>query len=177
MRKTVLFAATAEPGGETWACRFFFPSATGNQCLGFIYENGEMTRIPTWPGGTNGFATGVNNRGQVVGWAENGVEDPTCNDPVELQFRGFILDTRTDEMTELTPLPGDDFGFQAWYWNQHDGIVSIGTLDGRPRNQALGMNNRGQGRATTVCHTGTTLLPSRLRRPKTAIRSTDFDGS
>jgi probable HAF family extracellular repeat protein len=100
-------AETTEPGGANWSCRFFFPSTTGNQCLGFVYENGVMTPIPTWPGGTNGFATGVNNRGQVVGWAENGVEDPTCNTPVVHQFRGFMLDTRTGEMTELTPLPGD----------------------------------------------------------------------
>lgn len=57
---------TASPGGETWACRFFFPASTGNQCLGFLYQGGVMTALPTWPGGTNGFATGVNSGGQVV---------------------------------------------------------------------------------------------------------------
>jgi probable HAF family extracellular repeat protein len=107
-RGTVVgIAETPEPGGENWSCQFFFPTATGNQCLGFVWEDGVMTPIPTWAGGVNGFATEVNNRGQVVGWAENGVEDPTCNPPVVLQFRGYRFDTRTGEMRELTPLPGD----------------------------------------------------------------------
>ena len=37
-----------------------------------------MTRLPTL-GGTHGFATGTNNLGQTVGWAENTVLDPTCS--------------------------------------------------------------------------------------------------
>jgi probable HAF family extracellular repeat protein len=100
-------AETDDSGGENWACQFFFPSSTGHQCLGFVWENGVMTPLPTWQGGTNGFATGINNRGQAVGWAENGVEDPTCNPPVVHQFRAFKYDVRTKEMTELLPLTGD----------------------------------------------------------------------
>ncbi len=117
-------AETDEPGGENWACQFFFASSTGHQCLGFVWENGEMTAIPTWPGGVNGFATGVNNRGQVVGWAENGVEDPTCNAPVVRQFRAYVYDTRTGDMEELAPLPGDSTS-AATAINQHGQAVGI----------------------------------------------------
>ncbi|MGH7564603.1 MAG: hypothetical protein ACREK5_09305 [Gemmatimonadota bacterium] len=163
-------AETDEPGGENWSCRFFFPSTTGHQCLGFVWENGVMTAIPTWPGGTNGFATEVNNRGQVVGWAENGVEDPTCNPPVVHQFRGFKLDTRTGEMTELTPLPGDSTstgnainergqvvgisgecsnavgGFSAQHavlWQPDGTAIDIGNLGGEAWHTPMDINEKG----------------------------------
>lgn len=68
-----------------------------------------MTPMPTL-GGYNSFATGVNNRGQVVGWAETTVEDPTCNaedgDQV-LQFRAVVWEPKMDTIRELPPLPGD----------------------------------------------------------------------
>jgi probable HAF family extracellular repeat protein len=101
-------AETAEidPLGEAWSCSFFFPSATGHTCLGFVWQDGQMNPLPTL-GGNNGFATGVNNLGQVVGWAENKVHDPTCNAPQVLQFRAVLWDTRHDEVQELPPLPGD----------------------------------------------------------------------
>jgi hypothetical protein len=38
-----------------------------------------MTALPAFPGGYNSYATAANNRGQVVGWAENGVHDPACD--------------------------------------------------------------------------------------------------
>ncbi|HET6341914.1 MAG TPA: hypothetical protein VFG78_07000 [Gemmatimonadota bacterium] len=117
-------AETDEPGGENWPCQFFFASSTGHQCLGFVWENGVMTPLPTWPGGTNGFATGINNRGQVVGWAENGVEDPTCNAPVVHQFRAFKYDTKTGGMEELAPLPGDSTS-AATAINQSGQVVGI----------------------------------------------------
>lgn len=117
-------AETDEPGGENWACRFFFASSTGHRCLGFVWENGIMTALPTWAGGTNGFATGVNNRGHVVGWAENGVEDPTCNAPVVNQFRAFKYDTRTGGMVELAPLPGDSTS-AATAINERGQVVGI----------------------------------------------------
>ena len=101
-------AETAEldPLGEAWSCSFFFPTATGHTCLGFVWQDGVMSPLPTL-GGNNGFATGVNNRGQVVGWAENTVHDPTCNAPQVLQFRAVLWDTRRDRVQELPPLPGD----------------------------------------------------------------------
>jgi probable HAF family extracellular repeat protein len=95
-----------DPLGEAWSCSAFFPTVTHHTCLGFVWDRGVMRPLPTL-GGDNGFATGVNNRGQVVGWAENTVHDPTCNLPQVLQFRAVIWDTRRDQFRELPPLPGD----------------------------------------------------------------------
>jgi probable HAF family extracellular repeat protein len=109
---TGMIAGVAETGqmdplGESWSCSFFFPTATGHICLGFVWQNGVMRPLPTL-GGNNGFATGANNRGHVVGWAENTVHDPTCNPPQVLQFRAVRWDTHHgDRIQELRPLPGD----------------------------------------------------------------------
>ena len=87
---------------------FFAPGTpTGKVCKGFRWENGVMTALPAFPGGYNSYATAVNDRGQIVGWAENGVHDPTC-DPLwqTLQFRAVIWGPK-GEMQELPPLPGD----------------------------------------------------------------------
>ena len=54
--------------------------------LGFVWQGRVMRALPTL-GGDNGFATGVNNHGQVVGWAENAIHDPTCNSPQVLLIR------------------------------------------------------------------------------------------
>jgi probable HAF family extracellular repeat protein len=91
---------------ESWSCSAFFPSVTGHTCRGFVWENGQMHALPTL-GGTNGFATGVNDRGEVVGWAETKVHDPTCNAPQVLQFRAVMWDARTRHPYELRPLHGD----------------------------------------------------------------------
>ena len=102
---------TAEdnPLGEAFSCwPFFTPGApTGKICKGFRWVNGVMTPLPPFPGGYNSYATGANNRGQVVGWAENGVHDPTCNTAFQvLRFRAVIWQPN-GEMQELPPLPGD----------------------------------------------------------------------
>jgi probable HAF family extracellular repeat protein len=99
--------ADLDPREEAWSCSFFFPSgSTGHVCRGFVWQRGEMRALPTL-GGTHGFATGANNRGQVVGWAETSAEDPTCNAPQVLGFRAALWDARSDRARELPPLPGD----------------------------------------------------------------------
>ncbi len=98
--------ADMDPLGEAWSCSAFFPSSTGHTCRGFVWERGVMRALPTLGGG-NGFATGTNNRGQTVGWAENTVHDPTCKPPQVLQFRAVIWGPRADQIQELPPLPGD----------------------------------------------------------------------
>jgi probable HAF family extracellular repeat protein len=103
-------AQTAEPDplGEAWSCSAFFPGATGRgyRCLGFAWEDGVMRALPTL-GGTHGFATGANNQGQIVGWAENTVHDPTCVPPQVLQFRAVMWGPGEGEVREMPPLPGD----------------------------------------------------------------------
>src|SRR5215831_3757518 len=66
-----------------------------------------MTPLPTFPGGYSSYATAANNRGQVVGWAENAVHDPSCDPNFQvLQFRAAIWEP-DGTMRELPPLPGD----------------------------------------------------------------------
>ena len=100
--------AQPDPLGERWSCSAFFPAPTavGHQCLGFVWQGGAMRPLPTL-GGTNGFATGANNSGEIVGWAENTVHDPTCVAPQVLQFRAVVWGPVRGEIRELPPLPGD----------------------------------------------------------------------
>lgn len=106
-------AETAEknPLGEAWSCSAFFFGPDGYICNGFAWRDGVMTELPPFQGGYNSYAAGVNNRGQIVGWAENGVRDPTCNNqpPVNqfLQFEAAIWGPGLTEMTQLPPYPGD----------------------------------------------------------------------
>lgn len=96
---------TPDPLGESWSCSAFLP-ANGQSCLGFAWESGVMRAMPTF-GGANGFAAGVNNQGQVVGWAETRVHDPTCNAPQILQFRAVVWQPQTGAIRQLRPLAGD----------------------------------------------------------------------
>ncbi|HJU64058.1 MAG TPA: hypothetical protein VJ596_00210 [Gemmatimonadaceae bacterium] len=99
--------SVADSLGEDWSCSSFIPN-TGRVCLGFFYDDGGMHALPTL-GGTHGFATGVNSRGQVVGWAETTFRDPTCNEEEGnqvLQFRAVMWTPRKGGKKELPPLPG-----------------------------------------------------------------------
>jgi len=94
---------------NNFSCYPFFAtgSPTGKVCKGFRWVNGVMTALPPFPGGFNSYATAVNNRGEIVGWAENSVTDPTCNTAFQtLQFRAVIWEP-DGTMKELPPLPGD----------------------------------------------------------------------
>lgn len=101
-------AETAEPDllNEQWSCTAFLPSVTGKICLGFFWDGNALTPL-TPLGGYQSFASGVNNAGQVVGWAETAVHDPTCNAPQVLQFRAVLWDPRKGTKRELRPLPMD----------------------------------------------------------------------
>ena len=92
--------------GENWSCSFFFPTVTKHKCVGFLWKDGVMNALPTL-GGDNGFAAGINNHGQVVGWAENTTHDPTCTPPQVLQFEAVIWGPGPGQIRQLPPFPGD----------------------------------------------------------------------
>ena len=117
---------TPEPNGETWSCSAFFsgPNRAGFTCLGFLWQNGLMRRLRPLPGGNNSFATGADNRGRVVGWAENGVHDSTCVAPQVLQFRPVIWGPRSDQIQQL-PLISNDTSGAATAINDRGQIVGI----------------------------------------------------
>ncbi len=116
---------TLQPREETWSCRIFFPGPDNEKytCLGFVWEWGRMRRLPTL-GGDNGFAASANNRRQVVGWAENTVEDPTCVHPQQLQFHAVIWDLNTNKTHQLPPFSDDSSG-AATAINDRGQVVGI----------------------------------------------------
>ena len=118
--------ATPEPNGEHWSSAAFYGGAFGFINLGFVWEQGQMRGLPPFPGGNNGFATGANNLGQVVGWAENGVHDPTCCCTQVLQFRPAMwsLGPPADQIHDLPLIPGDTSG-AATAINDNGQIVGI----------------------------------------------------
>src|SRR6266566_9953194 len=86
--------ADPEPLGEAWSSAAFYstPNNVGYINLGFIWQNNQMRGLLPFPGGNNSFATGANNFGQAVGWAENDIHDPQCVSPQVLQFRPAVWD-------------------------------------------------------------------------------------
>jgi probable HAF family extracellular repeat protein len=87
-------------------------SPTGLICRAVFWRDGMINELPTL-GGNNGQATGVNSRGQVVGWAENAVEDPTCVTPQALDYNGVVWGPGKGEIRALPPLPGDTVSLAA----------------------------------------------------------------
>jgi probable HAF family extracellular repeat protein len=101
--------AKAQPNGEVWSCSlavFNLAPPTGNVCVGFRWESGHMTALPTL-GGDNGFATGINNAGQIVGWAENSTHDLSCVSPQVLQFEAVLWGPNKNAFRQLPPYKGD----------------------------------------------------------------------
>ena len=85
----------SDPLHEDWSCELggFLLETTDLICRGFVWQNGVTRELPPL-GGHHSFATGVNSRGDVVGWAETAVHDPTCVDAQVLQFRAVLWDPK-----------------------------------------------------------------------------------
>jgi uncharacterized membrane protein len=91
------------------------------QLHGILWEHGGMTDLGTLPeGGYLSFPMGVNNRGEVVGFAQNTVPDPNS-----MGFVGYGTQTR------------------AFYWK--NGVMQdLGTLGTGTDADAALINERGQ---------------------------------
>jgi probable HAF family extracellular repeat protein len=114
-----------DPLGEAWSSAAFYPGATGTGFinLGFVWEDGVMRALPTL-GGNNGFATGANSRGLVVGWAETAVHDATCLPPQQLQFLPVVYGKKPGEIAPL-PLAAGDTSGAATAINEQGVVVGI----------------------------------------------------
>ncbi len=165
--------SVVQPRGEVFSCAQagFIPN-NGNTCLGFLWHPpGFMSALPTL-GGDNGFATGINNKGQVIGWAETSYEDPTCVSPQVLQFLPFVYDVKTEKITALQVFPGDSDGTanalndqgqmagisgicenaegaasarHAVFWENQDSTpINMGNLGGKAWNTPSSMNSKGE---------------------------------
>jgi probable HAF family extracellular repeat protein len=160
--------STVDPLGET-ACTFGVPDSH-QTCLGFLWEHGVMTPLATL-GGNNSGATGVNNRGQIVGAAENSTHDPSCISPQVLDYEAVIWGPKKGDIRELPAFSGDsvaaafainDSGqvvgesgscgsglgispiyIHAVLW-QNGSVTDLGNLGGVMNNVANAINDRGQ---------------------------------
>ncbi|MGB9429451.1 MAG: hypothetical protein WCC11_06180 [Gammaproteobacteria bacterium] len=126
--------AATQPLGESWSCAlaiFYSAPPDGHVCVGFVWQNGMMTALPTL-GGANGFATGVNNWGRIVGWAETTYHDPSCNANNQvLQFLPVMWVKQNGQYVAetLPPYSGDSDG-AATSINQKGEVVGISGLCG-----------------------------------------------
>lgn len=112
-----------DPNGEDF-CAF----GTHRQCLGATWKNGRMAALPTLPGGNNANAFDLNNQGQVVGFAENGIRDSTCltgGTPFQVFRFEAVMWGPNGEIQELPPLNGDTVGFA--FGNNDSGQVVGGS--------------------------------------------------
>jgi len=105
------FGATGED-----FCEF----GTHHQCLPVIWKSGVLEALPTLVGGSsNGSGFGLNNLGQVVGFAENGIIGDST-DPADCSIGGTpfqksqfeaVLWEPNGQLRKLRPLKGDTVGF------------------------------------------------------------------
>jgi probable HAF family extracellular repeat protein len=136
---------------------------TGLTCRPFFWQNGSMSALPTL-GGNNGQASAINNRGQVAGYAENGMADSTC--PPNTQNNRIVLGVlwENGKAQTLPPLGSDPDSEAVSINNQGDIVGYSGTCtsmnhavvweDGNPTplpdhgisgsNEAYGINDQGQ---------------------------------
>jgi probable HAF family extracellular repeat protein len=142
---------------------------TGFTCQPFLWQGGVMTSLPTL-GGSNGRAAGVNNHGQVIGWAENTIHDSTCAGKQVLQFEAVIWGPKVGQIQQLPPLAGDPDGAavaindkgqvvgisslcdhavgglsaeHAVLW-ENGMVIDLGNFGGKSFNTAAAINSRGQ---------------------------------
>jgi len=124
--------STPDPLGEDF-CTF----GTHLICLPFLWQDGLMAPLPTL-GGNNGAASGINNRGQVVGVAENTTPDSTCPSPPIPPFFPVL---------ESKPV----------VWEKGEIHQELPTIGGDPDGFASAINDNGQavgqtGNCTSVFH-------------------------
>jgi probable HAF family extracellular repeat protein len=150
--------STPDPNGED-DCN----TGTFLICLPFVWQKGTMSALPLL-GGNNGQASGINNRGQIVGGAEASMQD-SCS-IFFLQVEAVLWEN--GEVQELPPFPGDLDGFAnaindsgevtgvtgcvatntvravLWPKGPNGGVIDLGNLGGTGGNVPSDINNQGQ---------------------------------
>ncbi len=121
-----------DPNGEDF-CGF------GSQlvCRPFIWQNGAMAALPLLtgqfgPGGRNGAASAINNRGQIAGMSETAELDPTCPpvDPALSQFQKYRFKPvlwENGQVRELPTIGGDSSGIAVSINNRGQAVGGTGS--------------------------------------------------
>lgn len=153
-------SSAIDPLGEAFCAFLLMTAPTNNACLPFIWQNGVMTPLPTL-GGTNGGAMQINNRGQVVGTAENTIMDLSCpvphlnTEPVIWEGGvvnqlptiggdpGGVVDAINDKGQAVGATGNCQNSFHAVFWE--DGhATNLGNLGGTFFFEATAINNLSQ---------------------------------
>lgn len=167
--------ADLDPNGED-LCGF----GTHLTCVPFLWRAGHMSPLPT-VGGNNGQASAINNRGEVVGFAETADADPTCPPaPIEVPVL-WAKGAGGHDHYQAHPLPlvgsdPDGFAFgindhgqavgysgncitatHAVTWKNNT-VVVLQDLGGTRSNIAYVINNRGQIAGKVRSADGTTYV-------------------
>lgn len=160
--------AEPDPNGED-LCGF----GTFLTCVPFLWRDGHMSALPT-VGGNNGQASAINNRGEVVGFAETADADPTCPPaPAEVPV---LWDKGQAHPLPLVGTDPDGFAFgindrgqavgysgncffatHAVVWKNNT-VVVLQDLGGTKSNIAYVINNRGQIAGKVRSADGTTYV-------------------
>jgi uncharacterized membrane protein len=111
-------------------------------CEAGVWRRGSLSFLePLVPlsnhGGNNTQNSDSNNRGEIVGFAEDGVPDPTC----------------------IQATPGLRFDFQAVLWNVRGQIHKLATLSGDTVGFAISVNDLGQAVGASGLCSNTPLFP------------------
>ena len=121
--------------GESWSCSAFFTlNPTGYVCRGFAWQSGQLRALPTL-GGPNGFAAGANNRGEITGWAETTLFDPSCEGPGAgksgqlLQFLPVVYGPGINAVRALPLIAGDSSGAATAINDRGQAVGISGTCD------------------------------------------------
>ncbi|HVI11016.1 MAG TPA: hypothetical protein VND65_22210, partial [Candidatus Binatia bacterium] len=110
-----------DPNGED-ICGF----GTHLTCRPFLWQLFHMSALPTL-GGNNGQASSINNRGQIVGFAENGTLDSTCP-PGTTNDRIALPALWQNGKAQALPLvAGDVDGDAFWINDQGQAVGYSGT--------------------------------------------------
>lgn len=115
--------AVPEPNGED-ICGF----GTHLTCRPFLWQYFHMSALPTL-GGNNGQASAINNRGQIVGFAENGTVDSSCpsgttNNRIQLPVLW------ENGKAHALPTGSDPDGDAFWINDQGQAVGDTGTCGG-----------------------------------------------